>query len=56
MTSYDGQSITYDAIGNPLSYYNGQRYTMTWSNGRQLDEVEVSTEGSTSIHTYSDNG
>ena len=41
MTSYDGQSITYDAIGNPLSYYNGQRYTMTWSNGRQLDSTNV---------------
>ena len=41
LTSYDGQSITYDAIGNPLSYYNGQRYTMTWSNGRQLDSTNV---------------
>ena len=41
MTSYDGQSITYDTIGNPLSYYNGQRYTKTWSNGRQLDSTNV---------------
>ena len=41
MTSYNGGSITYDTIGNPLSYYNGQRYTMTWSNGRQLDSTNV---------------
>ena len=25
LTSYNGNSITYDAIGNPLSYYNGTR-------------------------------
>ena len=25
--------------------YNGPRYTMRWNSGRQLDEVEVSTEG-----------
>ena len=27
LTSYGGQTITYDAIGNPLSYYNGSSYT-----------------------------
>jgi len=25
LTSYDGSAITYDTIGNPLSYYNGYR-------------------------------
>jgi hypothetical protein len=25
LTSYLGQTITYDEIGNPLSYYNGTR-------------------------------
>ena len=54
LTSYDGQSITYDAIGNPLSYYNGQRYTMDWSNGRQLDEVEVG--GKEYTYTYDAGG
>ena len=54
LTSYDGQSITYDAIGNPLSYYNGQRYTMTWSNDRQLDEVEVG--GKEYTYTYDASG
>ena len=32
LTSYDGQSITYDAIGNPTTY---RGITMTW-NGRKL--------------------
>lgn len=32
LTSYDGQSITYDTIGNPTSYLG---YSLTW-NGRQL--------------------
>ena len=36
LTAYDGQSITYDASGNPLSYYNGSRYTFTWEEGRRL--------------------
>lgn len=35
LTSYDGVSITYDNIGNPLSYYNGSSYTFTWQ-GRRL--------------------
>ncbi len=26
----------YDAIGNPTSYYNGTRWTMSWVNGRSL--------------------
>ena len=34
MTSYSGQEITYDAIGNPLQYRDGMNFT--WSNGRQL--------------------
>lgn len=36
MTAYDGHAITYDAIGNPLSYYNGTDWSFTWQNGRQL--------------------
>lgn len=34
LTAYNGQSITYDAIGNPMNYRDG--ITMTWKNGRQL--------------------
>ena len=34
LTAYNGQTITYDAIGNPLTYRDG--ITMTWQNGREL--------------------
>ncbi len=30
-------NYTYDAIGNPLSYYNG--YSFTWTQGRRLTTV-----------------
>ena len=39
LTAYDGESITYDAIGNPTSYYNGNRWTLGWENGRQLTSL-----------------
>ena len=34
LTKYNNTTITYDAIGNPLSYRDG--ITMTWKNGRRL--------------------
>lgn len=34
LTSFDGQSISYDPIGNPINYYNGMQFT--WSDGRKL--------------------
>ena len=34
MTSYNGQSITYDEIGNPLTYRDGMTMTLT-QNGKQ---------------------
>ena len=34
LTSFNGQSITYDEIGNPLTYRDG--WNFTWKNGRQL--------------------
>ena len=52
LTSYNGQTITYDAIGNPLQYRDG--YNFTWSNGRQLSAV---TKGTDSIsYTYDSDG
>ena len=36
LTAFDGNSISYDDIGNPTSYYNGTRWTMSWTNGRSL--------------------
>ena len=41
LTAYNGQAITYDEIGNPLT--DGTR-TYTWQHGRQLASM---TEGST---------
>ena len=38
LTSYNSQAITYDNIGNPLSYYNG--YTFEWV-GRQLVNATI---------------
>jgi RHS repeat-associated protein len=54
LTAYDGNSITYDTIGNPLSYYNGTRWTLTWQNGRQLAKAVKS--GRTLSYTYDASG
>ena len=54
LTSYRGESITYDEIGNPLSYYNGKRYTFTWENGRRLATATV--DGVTLTFTYNAEG
>ena len=46
LTTYKGQSISYDAIGNPTSYLGK---TMTW-NGRELTSINNNT------YTYSSDG
>ncbi|MDL2206933.1 RHS repeat-associated core domain-containing protein [Eubacteriales bacterium OttesenSCG-928-N13] len=43
LTSYNGKAITYDAIGNPLTY---DGWTYTWEKGRQLKKM---VKGSTTI-------
>ena len=54
LTAYDGEAITYDAMGNPFSYYNGTRWTFTWGNGRRL---ETATDGTDSIsYNYTADG
>ncbi len=51
LTSYDGQAITYDEIGNPLTFGD---WTYTWEHGRQLASM---TDGDTTwTYTYSSNG
>ena len=53
LTKYNGRDITYDGIGNPLSYYNGSSYTFTWD-GRKL---ATATKGNTSIsYKYGEDG
>ena len=40
LTSYDGQSITYDKQGNPTKYLG---HTLTWEKGRQLKSFDGNT-------------
>ena len=47
LTSYNGQSITYDAQGNPTSYLG---HNLTWEKGRQLKSFDGNT------YTYNANG
>ncbi len=54
LTAFDGHSITYDGGGNPLSYYNGRAYTLSWRNGRELDSATVG--GKTYRYEYDVNG
>lgn len=54
LTAFDGNSISYDAIGNPTSYYNGTRWNFTWANGRSL---ATATDGTNNLSfTYDTNG
>ena len=54
LTAYNGHTITYDKIGNPLSYYNGRSYTLRWEMGRQL--LELSVNGRTVYYDYNKDG
>jgi len=47
LTVYNGETITYDDIGNPLTYRKGM--TLTWQNGRQLASV---SQNGTTVATY----
>ena len=52
LTSFNGQAITYDEIGNPLTYRDG--YQFTWQNGRRLASI---SHGNDSIsYTYDPDG
>lgn len=51
VTSIDGKEITYDAIGNPLTY---DGWTFTWKAGRKLASM-VKT-GTNAQFTYDHNG
>ena len=53
LTSYNGQTITYDAIGNPLTYNNGSAYTFTWE-GRQMQSATKDLK--TWTYTYNSDG
>ena len=51
LTAYNGTTITYDALGNPLSYYGNRSFT--WE-GRQMSSA-TTTAGNLTFK-YDDNG
>jgi hypothetical protein len=51
LTSYNGQAITYDAIGNPLTYRDNMSFT--WD-GRQMRSVKKGDVASS--YTYNNDG
>ena len=54
LTGFNGTAITCDALGNPLSYYNGSSYAFTWQKGRTL--ATATKGGVTSTYTYNADG
>ncbi len=51
LTSYEGTTISYDSIGNPLSY---RGMTFTWQAGRQL--ASVTSGGTATTYAYNSSG
>ena len=51
LTAFNGKSITYDAIGNPLS---DGTWTYSWQHGRQL--ASMSASGSSIAYGYNADG
>ena len=51
LTAYNGKPITYDEIGNPLTY---DGWTYTWQHGRQL--VGMEKEGTSISYAYNASG
>jgi RHS repeat-associated protein len=51
LTAYDGGTITYDAMGNPLNYRGMQ---MEWQHGRELKQLVK--DGRTIRYTYDEEG
>ncbi len=52
LTNFNGQTITYDDIGNPLQYRDGMSFT--WAKGRQLQGI--TKDGLNASYTYDENG
>ncbi|MBR0040901.1 MAG: RHS repeat protein [Oscillospiraceae bacterium] len=54
LTAYNGHAITYDGIGNPLSYHDGTVFT--WVNGRRLATAVNTGSGLNVSYTYDADG
>ena len=52
MTEYNGETLTYDAIGNPLQYRGG--YSMEWKDARRLSSLQ--TDDSDISYKYNADG
>ena len=51
MTSYNGSTVTYDDMGNPLTYLGMK---LSWEKGREL--VQVEKDGNTTRYVYDSDG
>ncbi|MDD4706573.1 MAG: hypothetical protein PHS24_05145 [Bacilli bacterium] len=54
LINYNGNTITYDEIGNPLTY--GNNITYTWINGRELSTYTDTSENLEVTYSYNDEG
>ena len=53
LVSVDGKAITYDAIGNPLTY---GAWSMEWTQGKRLASMNNGDGGNTLMFTYDESG
>jgi len=53
LVSFDGKSLTYDAIGNPLTIGDS---VLTWIQGRKLSTFKKDATSDTATYTYDENG
>ena len=52
LTGYNGETITYDGVGNPLTYRNGMEFT--WQAGRKL--AGMVKDGVSATYKYNSDG
>ncbi|MBR5786367.1 MAG: DNRLRE domain-containing protein [Clostridia bacterium] len=52
LTGYNGETITYDGVGNPLTYRGGMEFT--WQAGRELAGMEK--DGVSATYKYNSDG
>ena len=56
LTAVNGVTISYDEIGNPLTWYNGSNWILSWENGRQLKEIKHISGSRKTVFTYDADG
>ncbi len=54
LTTYRGYNITYDSVGNPLTFFNDSWMTLSWANGSEL--ASATKNSVTTYYTYNDSG